>query len=314
MQQSENFKFGYILPNETSKELKINQNTSDLDGLIVCRCKDFIITLPNNPVDGDVYIISPSATGDLIAERKKIVIYNKNFGWRFITPKENMTFFVIHILKVFAFVNNEWKELIISTDAQVLLSGLIDDTKNSSLTQTWSIDKITNFVNAIGQAQYEIGDYKYSAQLINHGKWLKCDGSAISRTTYNALFAIIGTSFGVGNGSTTFDLPDFRGRVPVGIGQGIGLTNRALGAEFGAETHTLTIAQMPEHNHALARYNNQPNGWSTGTSFTYPDTTSTNYPTENGTGQTKAVKTMGGGGSHNNIQPSLTGGNWFIRY
>src|SRR5690349_20866431 len=58
--------------------------------------------------------------------------------------------------------------------------------------------------------------------------WMICDGSAISRTTYPALFAICGTTFGAGDGSTTFNLPDLRSRVPVGSGQGTGLTNRAL--------------------------------------------------------------------------------------
>lgn len=62
--------------------------------------------------------------------------------------------------------------------------------------------------------------------------WLLCDGSAVSRTTYADLFTAIGTSYGVGDGSTTFNLPDLRGRVPVGVGQGSGLTNRALAARL----------------------------------------------------------------------------------
>ncbi len=97
--------------------------------------------------------------------------------------------------------------------------------------------------------------------------WLLCDGTAVNRVTYAGLFAIIGTTYGVGDGSTTFDLPDIRGRFPIGAGQGAGLTNRVLAATGGAETtdvehaHTMTghlhstadftllIADMPSHDH-----------------------------------------------------------------
>jgi microcystin-dependent protein len=79
--------------------------------------------------------------------------------------------------------------------------------------------------------------------------WLICNGSAISRSTYSTLFATIGDVYGIGNGSTTFNLPDLRGRVPVGAGQGSGLTNRSLADTDGEENHTLTINEIPSHNH-----------------------------------------------------------------
>ena len=65
--------------------------------------------------------------------------------------------------------------------------------------------------------------------------WLECDGRAVNRKTYARLFGIIGTFYGAGDGSTTFNLPDFRGRVPVGAGTGDGLSHRALGEELGSE-------------------------------------------------------------------------------
>lgn len=78
--------------------------------------------------------------------------------------------------------------------------------------------------------------------------WRYCNGDAISRTTFAALFAIIGTTFGAGDGSTTFNVPDFRSRSPIGAGQGAGLTNRVAGTFAGAET---AVADVPSHTHGV---------------------------------------------------------------
>ena len=83
--------------------------------------------------------------------------------------------------------------------------------------------------------------------------WLLCNGSAVSRTTYSALFAVIGTTYGAGDTTTTFNLPDLLGRVPMGAGAGTDLTARTLGAELGVESVTLTAAQSgsPSHDHGV---------------------------------------------------------------
>lgn len=85
--------------------------------------------------------------------------------------------------------------------------------------------------------------------------WLLCNGAAVSRTDYAALFDVIGTTYGAGDGSTTFNLPDLRGRVPVGAGTGTAsdATSHALGQTSGAETHTLTSGQsgVPAHKHSI---------------------------------------------------------------
>ncbi len=81
--------------------------------------------------------------------------------------------------------------------------------------------------------------------------YLICDGAAVSRTTYAALFTIIGTTYGAGNGSTTFNVPDLRSKTIVGVGQGTGLTNRTLASTGGAETKTLSVTEMPSHNHSI---------------------------------------------------------------
>jgi microcystin-dependent protein len=81
--------------------------------------------------------------------------------------------------------------------------------------------------------------------------WLVCDGSAVSRTTYAALFTAIGTYWGSGDNVTTFNVPDFRGRTPIGYVNSAapGITARTFGTRGGEENHALSVAEMPSHSH-----------------------------------------------------------------
>lgn len=81
--------------------------------------------------------------------------------------------------------------------------------------------------------------------------YLYCNGAAVSRTTYAALYNAIGTSYGAGNGSSTFNLPDFAGAVPVGIHTGVGQFN-AMGKTGGDRNVTLTTGNLPAHTHSIA--------------------------------------------------------------
>jgi len=86
--------------------------------------------------------------------------------------------------------------------------------------------------------------------------WLLCNGQAVSRATYATLFGVIGTTFGVGDGSTTFNVPDMRQRVArgIGTGQGSGINKNYVMAETGgADDHNLTLANLPEHTHGTKR-------------------------------------------------------------
>lgn len=79
--------------------------------------------------------------------------------------------------------------------------------------------------------------------------YLFCDGSAVSRTTYATLYAVIGDTFGAGDGSTTFNLPDLSGRVPLGVSM-----SHALGTTGGSETVTLTESELPAHVHVVPQH------------------------------------------------------------
>lgn len=78
--------------------------------------------------------------------------------------------------------------------------------------------------------------------------WKFCNGDELAIANFDTLYALIGTTYG-GDGVTTFKLPDLRGRVPVGTGQGLGLPAIALGQAAGTESVQMTIGQMPQHNH-----------------------------------------------------------------
>lgn len=80
--------------------------------------------------------------------------------------------------------------------------------------------------------------------------WALCDGQLLPISQHTALFSILGTTYG-GDGKTTFALPDLRGRVAMHPGHGPGLSQRRLGEQGGVESATLTVANLPPHNHAF---------------------------------------------------------------
>lgn len=133
--------------------------------------------------------------------------------------------------------------------------------------------------------------------------WLECNGQAISRTIYASLFARISTGYGPGDGSTTFNLPDRRGRAAVGIGVANNSTNGLItnatanniriGGTFGAETQTLTVQQIPPHTHSYnAQYRQM---------YDQDSPISTFDPG----GVLRTTTSTGGGQAHPNVQPSI---------
>ena len=137
------------------------------------------------------------------------------------------------------------------------------------------------------------GIVEYAGTTAPNG-WLLCDGSAISRTTYADLFEVIGTTFGEGDGSTTFNLPNRKNKTGVGV-DSESTHFSTLGATYGEETHTLTTSGMPSHNH---------NAYLSGGSLA---SASGRLLFETATGQEfyNSIKNTGGNQPHNNIQPSI---------
>jgi microcystin-dependent protein len=148
-----------------------------------------------------------------------------------------------------------------------------------------------------------------SASITEPSGWLDCDGRLFNITVYPDLFSAIRYSFGGVDNS--FNLPDMRGRTGVGLGQGSGLSNRSLADVSGAETHTLTTAQMPSHNHGVTDpkhshgYNNYNNVQDTDNAF------GTENAADNGSNSATttleltgiSIQNTGGGAAHNNMQP-----------
>jgi len=139
--------------------------------------------------------------------------------------------------------------------------------------------------------------------------WAFCDGQLLPISQNTALFSLIGTTYG-GDGRTTTALPNLQGRAPMHPGRGPGLTERQLGERGGAETVTLTEAQMPSHPHTL-RAANTPGGQvqAPAASRTYARSAGGNaYHASSSPVDLagEAVASAGGGQAHDNMQPFLT--------
>lgn len=108
----------------------------------------------------------------------------------------------------------------------------------------------TNMSPTGQSGMYLPGDLIISAAATRAG-CLLCNGAAVSRGTYAPLFTAIGTAFGAGDGSSTFNVPNYLGRVIVGAGSGSGLTARGLGSSGGEESHVLSPAELASHGHGI---------------------------------------------------------------
>jgi len=162
---------------------------------------------------------------------------------------------------------------------------------------------------ATAQGEQFIGEIKFVGFNFAPAGWALCDGSLLRIANNTALFSLLGTTYG-GDGVTTFALPDLRGRLPVGVGQGAGLTNRDLGQTGGAEQVTLTAEQMPAHSHSLNASSAVANSTSPGGNL-LAETKNPGKETYSTAGASAtlnpaAIGSAGSGQPHENMPPFLT--------
>ena len=127
------------------------------------------------------------------------------------------------------------------------ITNLADGTQSSDAVNRKQLDKASSDTSqsfkTLMNALVEIGDIKASVLSENHGGWLLCGGQAVSRTDYADLFEVIGTQFGEGNGETTFNVPDYRGKFL-----------RGLGGNSAADIYTAQAEGLPDHDHSHTTY------------------------------------------------------------
>lgn len=166
-------------------------------------------------------------------------------------------------------------------------------------------------------SDYYVGEIRILA--IPNGKppldWLLCDGSVVNISQYQVLYSLIGTTYG-GNGVTTFALPDMRGRLPLGQGNGTNLTPRVLGQTFGTEGAQVPVPSQPAHTHTFNTLNVTADTATvvSGLAFANAESPGLGY-LKDGLGTSggtlaalydSSVSSVGGGQGHNNVMPCAT--------
>lgn len=245
------------------------------------------------------------------------------------TPGSAVTIVVPNRQKTWTIINNTFLSLNLQSTAGI--NSVVIPPASSSLYSCAAGGGVYLVSPPIPTDTGKMSMFAGSSAPLNH---LLCNGQQVSRTTYAALFSIIGTTYGAGNGSTTFNVPDMRGLAPVGLdnmgGSARGVITTAtlaLGQVFGEQVHTLTLSEIPSHAHTVSDPGHahsisdpghshtivmQTGAINTGTvpvSVPINGTSNTSTNTTgigiNGAGTGITVQANGGGVWHNNLQPSI---------
>lgn len=162
---------------------------------------------------------------------------------------------------------------------------------------------LTCAVPAAAQQPF-IGQIKLFAGNFAPQGWMLCNGQLLPIAQYDALFNLIGTTYG-GDGVTTFALPDLRGRVPIHVGQGPGLSGTVLGERGGSEVVTVTTSQLPQHTHlvSVSAAPGTSESPANGVPSEGPDGIPAYGGAASGTLNPSTVAVSGGSQPHNNVKP-----------
>ncbi|MEZ4771045.1 MAG: tail fiber protein [Caldilineales bacterium] len=151
-----------------------------------------------------------------------------------------------------------------------------------------------------------VGEIRMFAGNFAPQGWAFCDGQLLAISENDALFSLLGTTYG-GDGRTTFGLPDLRGRVPIHAGQGPGLSPRQLGSRGGQEMVTLTVNQLASHSHQATGSGDSGADANPASNFLASSTVVAPYvqETPDTAFAANAVSAAGGSQSHMNLMPAL---------
>lgn len=153
-----------------------------------------------------------------------------------------------------------------------------------------------------------LGEIRLFAGNFAPNNWLFCQGQLLPIQRYTTLFSLLGTNYG-GNGTSTFGLPDLRGRTPIHWGQGPGLSDHFIGEQGGTATVALTLDELPAHTHAAQAVGTPSEASPEGALWSWP--AGRGAPTFYGAGAPNApmlptlISPTGGSQTHNNYSPFL---------
>jgi len=225
------FPFYIVIEPGTSREEKVRVTGATGTTLTIVRAQDDT-TAVEHPSASTAYVVFTAVEAD---EANQIASAMTTKGDLITTDGSSISRLAVggtntHVLQVDSAQTNGIKW------GQVATAGIADD----AVTLPKLAFDLTGVITAFGGSSAPTG-------------WLLCDGTAVSRSTYADLFAVVSTTYGSGDGSTTFNLPNLKGKVPVG--RDASQTEfDTLGETGGAKTHTLTSAEMPSHQHNVSAY------------------------------------------------------------
>lgn len=215
--------------------------------------------------------------------------------WRFHIPDDEQIRAAFYDVLAYLSLPNSWQDgdNFSAIDAASLFADLIENSDTEIECEDELVPVITGEMKA------------YAGSAAPDG-WLLCDGTAVSRTTYAALFAVIGTTYGAGNGTTTFNVPDLRYRAPVQAGTlnyspGVNGEAIARGAKQGNQYGALAVNHLPAHTHTVKAQT--AGGTTTNPAFTRGSHLATDIATSAGTGT----------GDQFPVQSPVLGVNWLIK-